>query len=963
MAWQLIYTSAPRLLEAGRSGFGTVARHRQISPLLVSAIERASQFARMQGLDAGRVIYSHRIVAVAGGRFHVLSCIRDAGADYTGRTNHIAHHLIAEQREVAALGTRGASPADVLLAMPWVGEWSDAPRFLEATDEIALANFNAQPAGAWARVTGDARNAWLLAAGEASRGAYLLHAPGTEMRALFAESLRLLPDRLWQIPFTTALQPSDESSDFRWIGVEADSTLRAHAESSGRPVLDLTRPDTLPAPEVPANALTIGIPRPTAVSAGTVAATPPPREAVVGRASLPVRKAIPTAALSRRSSRKWLVAGSVGLVLIAVALGVVLPRITESRNTRVRLEALRKKVADLRVFSPQTADSFLNVKPEKISSADQLLDEVGRAVATVKAANFDKMRDLKTGGELKQMGETFSINVPAEFVTFADGVVQLRSLRAEIEKARAASEQAGFDACRRQRDALEAFAKERQDQTAFSKAIDELRASLDRAEVDALLACLHPARSPAENLPPTAGSQWLKQRLDATKAPANPDVKGIAASARELLDAWDFVEVAPTDRVSDTLKDRLAKSRQAWPKWLVQKAEKKLDQARGGGASADVSAHVEPRKVSTTPIYFVLGRASLENFVVPELRAGLSFRLVPKPGAVPVELIERNRDGALRRTKVGDKDFQVDLITQRILVQPALNDVPEPFALIAHDGAGHDEVQLWIVGAGRDPVFPKHKSGLHRTGDRIEIEPDAVPIDGQPKSALWLRIPIQPPEQLPVSAWTVDLTEVRWKVEDARKKWDAAVNAETDASKTAEAEFNALAEKIEKIIRIDEPQSKQERADLAPKDAPARVRCGGYAMAVARAPKYPGFDELFIAGRALRDLDANAAAAKVSETIRPIGNAIQKIRSQFKNDKERSQYSPGIDVLDKMLRAIQPESAQTKAKREKSAADLKAHLAEKPAILSDRVPPGVYELGTKVDGTDIVLMQFEVAEK
>jgi len=30
MAWQLIYTSAPRLLEAGRSGFGTVARHRAI---------------------------------------------------------------------------------------------------------------------------------------------------------------------------------------------------------------------------------------------------------------------------------------------------------------------------------------------------------------------------------------------------------------------------------------------------------------------------------------------------------------------------------------------------------------------------------------------------------------------------------------------------------------------------------------------------------------------------------------------------------------------------------------------------------------------------------------------------------------------------------------------------------------------------------------------------------------------
>ena len=95
MAWQLIYTSAPRSLEAGRSGFGTVARHRAISPLLVSAIERASQFSRLPGLDAGRVIFCHRIIALAGTRFHVLSSIRDAGADYTGRTNHIAHHVIA----------------------------------------------------------------------------------------------------------------------------------------------------------------------------------------------------------------------------------------------------------------------------------------------------------------------------------------------------------------------------------------------------------------------------------------------------------------------------------------------------------------------------------------------------------------------------------------------------------------------------------------------------------------------------------------------------------------------------------------------------------------------------------------------------------------------------------------------------------------------------------------------------
>ena len=946
MAWQLIYTSAPRLLEAGRSGFGTVARHRQIGPLLVPAIERASQFARLPGLDAERVIYCHRIVAAAGGRFHVLSCIRDAGADYTGRTNHLAHHLIAEQREVAALGARGPSPADVLLGMAWAAAWDEAPRFLETADEIALANFRAHPAGQWAQTTGDARNAWLLAAGEASRGAYLLHAPGTAMRALFAESLRLTPDRLWQIPFTTALQPSDETSDFRWIGVEADSTLRAQAESSNRPVLDLTRPDTLPAPEVPANALTIGIPRPSAVSAGAAMSAPLPRAQTPRSA---IRQAMHTPSNSKPALRKkLLIAGAAVLLLIAATLGVILPQMAESRNARARQESLRKKVADWRMFSPQTAEAFLKTKPEKISSANQVLDEVGKALAALKPPVFDKMRDLKSGDELMQMGGAFGIEVPPELIAFADGVRGLHSLHAGIEKARGTPEEAGYEACRKQRDALENFAKEMREQAAFGKAIDELRASLDRAEAEALLACLHPAG----NLPPAVSLPWMKQRA----ASANP-------ATRKLLEAWEFVEAAPVDRVSDELKDRLANSRAAWPKWLVQKAEKKLELARSGGAAA-AAEHVEPRKIAATPIYFILGRASLEDFVIPELRAGLSFRLVAKPGAKPVDLIERNKTGALCRTKVGDKDFQVDLAEQKILAQPAFHDVPEPFALIAHDGAGSDVVQLWIVAAGGDPVFPKRASGLRRSGDRLEIEPAAMPFDGLPKSALWLRIPDDPSEPLPVSAWSADLAEVRRKVEGLRKKWETAANAE--APKSADAEFNALAEKMDRLLLIDQPQSRQEKADLAPRDAPLRTRCGGYAMAVTRAASFPGYEALFNAGKALKDLDAKAAPAKVSEAIRPVGNAIQMIRGNFKNEKERVQYSPGLDVLGRMLAVIQPESAGAKKeteRREKNAAALKTRLAEKPAILGDRVPPGIYELGTKVDGTDIVLMQIEVAEK
>ncbi|MCX6977286.1 MAG: hypothetical protein NTX04_04950 [Verrucomicrobia bacterium] len=147
MAWQLIYTSAPRSLEAGRSGFGTVARHRSLSPLLVAAIERTSQFSRLPGVDTDRVIFSHRIVAVAGGRFHVLSAIRDAGADYTGRTNHIAHHLIVDPRELAQMGGAGISPAEVLLSFPWKTSWSENPRYFEENEAVSLGNLRANSRG------------------------------------------------------------------------------------------------------------------------------------------------------------------------------------------------------------------------------------------------------------------------------------------------------------------------------------------------------------------------------------------------------------------------------------------------------------------------------------------------------------------------------------------------------------------------------------------------------------------------------------------------------------------------------------------------------------------------------------------------------------------------------------------------------------------------------------------------
>lgn len=251
MAWQLIYTSAPRLLEAGRTGFGTVARHRAVSGMLASSVERFSQFARLPGHDPRRTIHACRILTVGSGTYHVLSCVQDAGSDYTGRTNHIAHHLIVEPREVRALAAAGITPADVLQGMRWRTTWTDGPRYLETAEEVDLSAFKAPASRAWASITGSPASAGILWSQDVLKGCYLVTPAGVNALELFQESLLQEPAQAWQCRFTTCLEPTDDPADFRWVALPDSSPLRPQVESSSRVVLDLTTPSTLPAPPEP----------------------------------------------------------------------------------------------------------------------------------------------------------------------------------------------------------------------------------------------------------------------------------------------------------------------------------------------------------------------------------------------------------------------------------------------------------------------------------------------------------------------------------------------------------------------------------------------------------------------------------------------------------------------------------------------------------------------------------------
>ncbi len=280
MAYQLVYTSAAKLLDAGRSGFGTVARSKSITPLVVSTIERVSQFANLRGLDRSRVIHVHRRITAGSNRLHLLTRIVDAGADYTGRTNHIAHHLVVSQEEAAKAAVRGITPADILRQFPWLDRWEGGARYFDASEDVPLDIF--RPDGKksarqyWSSVTGNPAHSRLLAWDGAARTGAMIVPEGANALSLLAEALAEFGAQAWSRSFTTSLETTDELSDLDWIVSPPRAFVDIQPRCGSRTLLDVTNPSSLPvplAPSLPSPSLT-PITTPSAIAANPTLATP-----------------------------------------------------------------------------------------------------------------------------------------------------------------------------------------------------------------------------------------------------------------------------------------------------------------------------------------------------------------------------------------------------------------------------------------------------------------------------------------------------------------------------------------------------------------------------------------------------------------------------------------------------------------------------------------------------------------
>jgi len=215
---------------------------------LVTALEQMSVYAHRPSAPHP-LIYSYQNIQLTGTLYRVLTRTRDAGLDFTGRTNFIAHHLVFEVGE----SFENISPAEILLDWSgWRSVWDGNSRAvpdLSSSEILGGIAPLAPPCRAWREITGDSG----YAASPFSHvgGCWWLHSKRTEEEVLrlMGESLRLLPDQasesLWATTFTTYVGQILEPNLYQWKGWNQRDDPTKSGVLRGN-ALDIENPGSLP---------------------------------------------------------------------------------------------------------------------------------------------------------------------------------------------------------------------------------------------------------------------------------------------------------------------------------------------------------------------------------------------------------------------------------------------------------------------------------------------------------------------------------------------------------------------------------------------------------------------------------------------------------------------------------------------------------------------------------------------
>ena len=211
MAYELIYTSLPSGIMAGRSGFCVAAYTENMPERLVLMVEKFSNFDHCGVSEK----YSLNKLCHSNIDYYVLTRSADCGKDYTGRTNFISHHLVLSANEIA----KYPNPADILLQYNWLNSYTKAPQKIKEPPDLSKISFEKHvPCKTWGEIFKDAGVAAFPRIKDDCEIYASRQFPQKTILRLFAESLALTVNgkSAWSYTFTTALGSSEVALSYKW---------------------------------------------------------------------------------------------------------------------------------------------------------------------------------------------------------------------------------------------------------------------------------------------------------------------------------------------------------------------------------------------------------------------------------------------------------------------------------------------------------------------------------------------------------------------------------------------------------------------------------------------------------------------------------------------------------------------------------------------------------------------------
>lgn len=247
MVEEIVYTSAEKGLKQGSRGFCTVVSTAGMSLALAERLESMSGYRHAFPLhdpqaSLNPVCFAHVTTRLAGKSLHVISRVADAGQDYTGRSNKLAHHLVIDNVASLTPGPARLMAEPGVIVERWDGNVRNVP-----PRELRCAPLPVSiPLVAWHSLTGD--EGWAGAVAEQllqnPAPVSIIFNPGTETLTLVREVLDLIPAaQRWNVTFSTYFTRllAGTECQLRFVLNETPEATSLRNDARAR-VIDLTNP-------------------------------------------------------------------------------------------------------------------------------------------------------------------------------------------------------------------------------------------------------------------------------------------------------------------------------------------------------------------------------------------------------------------------------------------------------------------------------------------------------------------------------------------------------------------------------------------------------------------------------------------------------------------------------------------------------------------------------------------------